>query len=57
VNISVRSIPPTFRRAGLKFTDTPQVMEVDKKTFAVLKAEPMLVIEELKDDPAGKEKK
>lgn len=54
MNISVRSIPPTFRRAGLKFTDTPQEMEVDKKTFAILKAEPMLVVEEVKDDPAGK---
>ena len=49
--ISVRSIPKTFRRAGMKFTDTPQVFEdVNNKTLAVLQAEPMLVVEVLPEE-------
>jgi hypothetical protein len=50
VVISVRSISKTFHRAGKKFTETPQEIEVDKKTYDILKAEPMLVVEEVKEE-------
>ena len=52
--ISVRSISKTFHRAGKKFTETAQEIEVNKKTYDILKAEPMLVVEDVKE---AKEKK
>lgn len=54
MKISARSIPKTFRRAGMKFTDTPKVIEVDNKTLTILKAEPLLVIEEVPDEKGKK---
>ncbi|MCX5828757.1 MAG: HI1506-related protein [Deltaproteobacteria bacterium] len=49
--ISVRSIPKTFRRAGKEFTDKPRKIDVDEETLAVLKAEPLLVVEVLPEEP------
>ena len=39
----------------MKFTDKPQEFEVDKKTLAVLKAEPLLIVEELPEAPEAPE--
>jgi hypothetical protein len=47
--VSARSSTP-FRRAGLLLAPTPTEIEVDDKTAAILKAEPMLVVLEV---PAG----
>jgi len=49
--ILVRSIPKTFRRAGKEFTDKPRKIDVDEETLAVLKAEPLLVVEVLPEEP------
>ena len=49
MKISVRSISKKFRRAGLAFTETAKVIDVDDKTLAILKAEPQLVVEEISD--------
>lgn len=38
----------SFRRAGMKFTSEPIIIDVDKKTLAILKAEKNLTVEELK---------
>jgi hypothetical protein len=46
----VRSIPKTFNRAGEKFTQTPRVLDVDNKKYAAIKAEPMLIVEDVKED-------
>lgn len=50
MKISVRSIPPKFNRAGEKFTQSPRVLDVDNKKYATLKAEPMLIIEDVKEE-------
>lgn len=46
-----------FRRAGLEFTREPREIDVDKKTLDILKAEPMLAVEVLKEEkePKGKD--
>ena len=54
--VSVRSISKTFHRAGKKFTETAQEIEVDKKTYDILKAEPMLVVEEVSEKKKKDEK-
>ena len=46
VKVSVRSIPKSFNRAGLKFTDQAKNYDVDEKTLAILKAEPKLIVAE-----------
>lgn len=51
IKISVRSIPKTFRRAKLAFTDQPKDYDVDPETLDILKAEPMLVVEVLPEAP------
>lgn len=51
MKISVRSIPKTFCRAKLKFSEQAKEYDVDQKTLAILKAEPMLIVETLPDDP------
>lgn len=63
MKIHVRSVPETFRRAGRIFTRTAVEIDVDDATAAILKGEPMLVVEEApravsapeegKDDPAA----
>lgn len=60
--IKVRSIPETFRRAGIVFSKNAAEYDVDKKTLATLQAEPMLVVEILpeekrQDDSKPKDKK
>ncbi len=45
MKISVRSIPDSFRRAKMAFTKVPKEHDVDEKTYKILKAEPMLVVE------------
>lgn len=57
IKVSVRSIPKTFRRAGLQFTDLDKEYSVDAKTLAILKAEPMLVVIELPIEEREKEAK
>lgn len=55
MKISVRSIPKTFHRAKMAFTEKPQVIEVDKKTYDVLRAEPLLVVEVLPEKESDEE--
>lgn len=45
--VSVRSVPPVFRRAGLVFTHHAQTYTVNEDTYNILKAEPNLVVEVL----------
>jgi hypothetical protein len=56
MKIKARSIPDKFRRAGMTFTKKPEEYDVDEKTLAVLKAEPMLVVEVLHEKPVAAEK-
>jgi hypothetical protein len=59
--IKVRSIPSTFRRAGLSFNRNGAEYDVDAKQLKILQAEPMLFVEILPEAPKekdqGKEKK
>jgi hypothetical protein len=66
MKISVKSVPPSFRRAGKDFTKNPVTIDVSKEEYEILKAEPMLVVEivseseklnpeEKKDTEVGKE--
>jgi hypothetical protein len=55
MKIRVRSMKDGFRRAGMGFSRTPREIDVDKRTFDVLKGEPMLVVEAVPE--AGEEKK
>lgn len=50
MKIKVSSKPESFRRAGFAFTKKPQEIEVNQKTFDILKGEPMLVVEEIKEE-------
>lgn len=56
MRLSVRSIPKKFNRAGLAFTEKASEVEVDEKTFEILKAERMLVVEVL-PEVAGQDQK
>ena len=47
MKILCRSIPKTFRRAGITFTREAAEHEVDEATLEVLQAEPALVVEHL----------
>lgn len=49
MKITVRAKADSFRRAGLAFVKTPQTFDVDQKTFDLLRAEPMLVVEEVEE--------
>jgi hypothetical protein len=56
--VSVKAVPANgFYRAGMKFTREPRVVDVDAKILAVLKAEPMLVVEDAGKDDVDKKKK
>ncbi|MGD0278352.1 MAG: hypothetical protein ABSC11_03495 [Smithella sp.] len=59
--VSVRSIPKTFCRAGLKFTEQAKNFEVDDKTLKILQAESNLIVgdalPEPDKDPAKKDEK
>ncbi|MFZ5826508.1 MAG: HI1506-related protein [Bacillota bacterium] len=49
-----------FRRCGIEHPDKPVVYPADKfskEQLAQLKAEPMLIVEEVPDEPAKEEKK
>jgi len=53
--IKARSLGDKFRRAGITFSKNPGEFNVDDKTFAILKAEPQLVVEVLPaPEPAKK---
>jgi hypothetical protein len=53
IKVSVRAIPDRgFARAKMRFAREAQVVEVDEKTLAILKAEKNLVVEEVKEAPA-----
>lgn len=43
--IKVTAKAEKFRRAGFEFTKTAKEIDVDEKTLAALKAEPMLIVE------------
>jgi len=54
MKIKCKSIPESFRRAGMKFSRSPAEYDVDEKTLKVLQGDPMLVVEvfpEEKKDP------
>lgn len=51
MKLRVSSKPERFRRAGFAFTKEPQEIDVDQKTFDILKGEPMLNVEEVKETP------
>ena len=62
MKIKVSSIPERFRRAGMEFGREPKEVEVDEKTYEILKAEPLLRVErvsgeEKEKDPAKKGKR
>ncbi len=57
MKVSVRSVPTSFRRIGRGFTQGPTVIEVTKEEYNVLKAEQMLVVEDIVEAPAEAEKK
>ncbi len=57
MKIRVKSVSESFRRAGIDFTRQPQEIDVDVKTLQILKAEPMLVVEEISEETEKKEKK
>lgn len=49
--VIVKAIPESgFHRAGRKWTKEPETVDVDATTLAVLKNEPMLIVEQTKDD-------
>lgn len=50
MKVRVHAKTDKFRRAGMEFTRESREIEVDKKTFAVLEAEPMLSVVELKEE-------
>lgn len=52
MKVRVSAKTEKFRRAGFEFTREPIEIEVDKQTFARLKAEPMLAIETVTDNKA-----
>lgn len=52
--IKARSITNRFRRAGITFTKNAGEFDVDKKTLAILTAEPQLVVEVLPDPEPAK---
>ena len=57
--IRIRSKRDGFRRCGIAHSETPVDYPDDKftkKELAILKAEPMLFVEELPDPPKKKEK-
>lgn len=55
MKLKVSSRPDSFRRAGFAFMKGPQEIEVDQKVAEVLKAEPMLIVEEIKEEVEVKE--
>ena len=52
--IKARSIGTRFRRAGITFTRNAGEFEVDRKTLAILSAEPQIVVEVLPDPEPAK---
>ncbi|HRZ28692.1 MAG TPA: HI1506-related protein [Spirochaetota bacterium] len=56
MKVKVRSIPDTFRRAGMAFSKNPAEYDVDKKTLEILQAESQLVVEVLPEEPEKKQK-
>lgn len=50
MKVSVRSIPPSFRRAGMAFTEKEQTVEVDEKKLAILEAEKMLMVRRIGEE-------
>lgn len=51
MRLKVSSKPNSFRRAGFAFTKEPREIEVDQKTYDVLKGESMLNVEEIQSTP------
>jgi hypothetical protein len=45
MKVLVRSIPKSFRRAKMAFTEKPATFDVDEETCKVLKDVPMRVVE------------
>jgi len=56
MKIKCKSIPERFRRAGMSFSNAPAEYDVNEKTFKVLRAEPMLVVEILPEEKKEPEK-
>ncbi|OGC00139.1 hypothetical protein A2V82_16520 [candidate division KSB1 bacterium RBG_16_48_16] len=52
MKIKVSSKPATFRRGGIQFTKEPQEIEVNQKTFDILKGETKLVVEQIEQAKA-----
>ena len=50
MKLRVSSRPERFRRCGMEFTRTPREIDVKKEVAERLKAEPMLVVEEIRED-------
>lgn len=51
--IKARSVPETFRRAGITFTRNEAVYDVDDKTLKALQKEPMLVVTVIPENKKG----
>jgi len=47
MKIKVAAKKDSFWRAKMKWTKDPQIVDVDEKTYEILKAEPMLIVEEV----------
>lgn len=54
MKVRVSAKTDRFRRAGFEFGRAPIEIEVDKKTLDRLRAEPMLAIEDVKDEKSDK---
>jgi hypothetical protein len=50
MKILARSLPKTFRRAGIQFTENEQKFDVDEKTLLILESEKMLVVKRIAED-------
>lgn len=54
MKISVRSITPNFRRAGMAFTNKEEEFDVDEKKLKILESEKMLVVRRLETKDKNK---
>jgi hypothetical protein len=52
MKISVKSVPDSFRRSGRNFTKKPIVIDVDESERDILKAEQMLIAEDVVEEKA-----
>jgi len=57
MKIKVAAKKDSFWRAKMKWTKEPQIVDVDEKTYEILKAEPMLIVEEVALKPVETVKK